>query len=305
MTAEEAALIQGKVGELGKLSADIIWHINMANLASAAAASSLAEAANATDPEEAQFFSEWAAGLAKGATDFKQELAALRANEEMLSAQVDQFSGAIDALLDEAELDVVFGETTVADAEMANLASVNALADEIGQEVAGETQLDGMQLSLDVGGLIPVVGIFADLSNVGVSLHRGNIGDAFLNGVAAIPIAGQLSKGSQLALKTVDKIADARRIGGRALLSVVKNRKLKGAIDALYRTTDKFPGGTAAAIRHTKRTGQLVGGSDHIIKGMQRRTQLMKLIRGGGLNLNDKAIAIKEAKKLQNALSGL
>lgn len=54
----------------------------------------------------------------------------------------------------------------------------------------GDKILDGIQLGLDVIGLIPVVGEIADLGNAGISLGRGDPVGAGLSLLSAIPFAG-------------------------------------------------------------------------------------------------------------------
>lgn len=64
-----------------------------------------------------------------------------------------------------------------------------------------ETILDAVQLGLDVLGFVPVVGIFADLANAGVSAVRGDWLGAGLSLLAAVPIVGDLASGGKLAQK--------------------------------------------------------------------------------------------------------
>ncbi|WP_025804399.1 hypothetical protein [Pseudomonas chlororaphis] len=56
----------------------------------------------------------------------------------------------------------------------------------------GDKILDGIQLGLDVIGLVPVVGEIADLGNAGISLGRGDTVGAGLSLLSAIPFAGWL-----------------------------------------------------------------------------------------------------------------
>jgi len=52
-------------------------------------------------------------------------------------------------------------------------------------------QADGIQLTLDVVGLYPGFGNFADITNVVISTARGNYGEAGVNLLAAVPALGQ------------------------------------------------------------------------------------------------------------------
>ncbi|MCY1286392.1 hypothetical protein D9M70_353610 [compost metagenome] len=60
------------------------------------------------------------------------------------------------------------------------------------EDDTGDKILDGLQLGLDVVGLIPVVGEIADLANAGISLARGDYAGAALSLLSAIPFAGYL-----------------------------------------------------------------------------------------------------------------
>ncbi|MEX7643272.1 hypothetical protein, partial [Stenotrophomonas maltophilia] len=53
--------------------------------------------------------------------------------------------------------------------------------------ITGEQMLDGLQLGLDIVGLIPVIGEFADVANAGISLSRGDYAGAALALLSAIP----------------------------------------------------------------------------------------------------------------------
>jgi hypothetical protein len=63
-------------------------------------------------------------------------------------------------------------------------------------------------------------------------------------------------------------------------------------------------GSTADAIRHTKNTGNLVGGSDHLIKGWNDLNGLVDLVNTGTLNASDLKIANKMIGDLKDALKG-
>ena len=68
--------------------------------------------------------------------------------------------------------------------------------------ITSEENLDRIQLALDVAGLAPVFGIFADGANTAISLARGRWSDAAINGLSMIPVLGQKVKGAQLAART-------------------------------------------------------------------------------------------------------
>lgn len=83
----------------------------------------------------------------------------------------------------------VVGQTapTAVPAEQAN-PPVEAETEEEG--ITGEQVLDGIQLGLDVVGLIPVVGEVADIASAAISLVRGDYVGAGLSLLSAIPFVG-------------------------------------------------------------------------------------------------------------------
>ncbi len=86
---------------------------------------------------------------------------------------------------------------------------------------------------------------------------------------------------------------------GRVLYKVATNTALRNTIKELYRPGAKVGNGsTAAAIRRELKTGILVGGKSHLIKGRERMRRLEKLLDHGNLSRKDTIIA----KKLYNDL---
>lgn len=71
------------------------------------------------------------------------------------------------------------------------------------EAITGEQILDGIQIGLDVVGLLPVIGEAADIINAGISFARGDYIGAALSLAAAIPFAGW----SATAGKTIKKSA--------------------------------------------------------------------------------------------------
>lgn len=63
-------------------------------------------------------------------------------------------------------------------------------------------------------------------------------------------------------------------------------------------------GGTADAIRQQIQTGEFVGGTDHIIKGIERVRNLQNIINTQNSNATDRAIAESLMNDLSNALMG-
>jgi hypothetical protein len=103
----------------------------------------------------------------------------------------------------------------------------NTSAPSTGSDTQGNTILDGLQVALDVAGLVPGFGELADGLNALISLLRGNYADAALSAAAMIPFAGwgaTAGKAAKNILKatdafgTVAKHADEAIDVGEALL---------------------------------------------------------------------------------------
>lgn len=86
-------------------------------------------------------------------------------------------------------------------------------------------------------------------------------------------------------------------------LNNIDNQDLKSTANRLYRANAKIgDGGTADAVRYTKMTGKLVGGSDHVQKAINESTHLQALISSGKLSYHDEQIAWSLLYDLQHAL---
>jgi hypothetical protein len=82
------------------------------------------------------------------------------------------------------------------------------------------------------------------------------------------------------------------------------NGKLRNIIKALYRVTAKIgDGGTAASIEHTAETGELVGGSTHVQKGLDLIKGLGNVLKDPNLSQADREIATTLLNELKQALS--
>ncbi|MGQ5290651.1 RHS repeat domain-containing protein, partial [Pectobacterium actinidiae] len=96
------------------------------------------------------------------------------------------------------------------------------------------------------------------------------------------------------------------------IIDSIDNPKLKSMFSELYRPGANVPdGGTAASILHTKNTGQLIGGSDHINKGESYLGALKNLVSGSGkykseaLSGSDRSLANYMIDDLRGALGHL
>ncbi|MBT4071816.1 MAG: hypothetical protein HOE80_03785 [Candidatus Magasanikbacteria bacterium] len=88
------------------------------------------------------------------------------------------------------------------------------------------------------------------------------------------------------------------------LLSKVQHQKLRSIIERNYRSSAKYgDGGTADAIRHTKITGELIGGSNHIQKGQDSVNALRKFLGRENISVSDRSIAQELLNDLLNALN--
>lgn len=75
--------------------------------------------------------------------------------------------------------------------------------------ITGEQMLDGLQLGLDIVGLIPVIGEFADVANAGISLSRGDYAGAALALLSAIPFVGYLGTAGKVGRYGTKAVAEA------------------------------------------------------------------------------------------------
>ncbi|WP_081016635.1 MULTISPECIES: GH-E family nuclease [Pseudomonas] len=83
----------------------------------------------------------------------------------------------------------VNGETP-GSGKAANDANAEVESETPAEGLTGDEILDGIQLGLDIFGLIPVVGEIADVANAGISLARGDYAGAALSLLSAIPFVG-------------------------------------------------------------------------------------------------------------------
>ena len=128
----------------------------------------------------------------------------------------------------------VVGETapTAVPATQAN-AAIEAETPEEG--ITGEHVLDGLQLGLDVVGLIPVVGEAADIISAGISLARGDYLGAGLSLLSAIPFVGYAGTAGK-ATRYGAKMAEASgKVGKEAADRAAKEAADKAAKEAAER----------------------------------------------------------------------
>lgn len=139
--------------------------------------------------------------------------------------------------------------------------------------------------------------------NVGTG--QQSVGSAVADAAPGIAVGIALGGAGKLALRSLSSSALEKLVGSAtSAIPRASNARLQNAIDALFQSTDKIPGGTAGAIRHEMRTGEKVGGKTHTIKGQDRARQLDKILSQEKLNDSDRALAEQIRKDLRDALNG-
>ena len=116
----------------------------------------------------------------------------------------------------------VVGETAPA-AVPASRANPPIEAETEEEGITGEQILDGIQLGLDVAGLIPVFGEIADLANAGVSAARGDYVGAGLSLLSAIPFVGYAGTAGK-ATRYGTKMAEASGQAGKEVVEKVTQK---------------------------------------------------------------------------------
>lgn len=79
------------------------------------------------------------------------------------------------------------------------------------QDAEGNFVDDYVQPVLSAAGLFPVFGNFFDLANAGIDVAQGQLGDAGLNVLAAVPGFGQFVTGTKLGAKAVGALGKAEK----------------------------------------------------------------------------------------------
>jgi len=102
----------------------------------------------------------------------------------------------------------VIGETP-AMGKSANDSNADVENETPAEGITGEQVLDGIQLGLDIVGLIPVVGEIADVANAGISVSRGDYAGAALSLLSAIPFVGYLGTAGKVGRYGTKAASDA------------------------------------------------------------------------------------------------
>ncbi len=109
--------------------------------------------------------------------------------------------------------------------------------------ITGDEILDGLQLGLDVVGLIPVFGEFADVANAGISLARGDYAGAALSLLSAIPFVGYLGTAGKVGRYSAKAAAEAstkaaKQMADRAAKEAAEKTAKEGSEHAIKRADD-------------------------------------------------------------------
>jgi RHS repeat-associated protein len=148
--------------------------------------------------------------------------------------------------------------------------------------------------------VVPLAPLVIDLSAFAKFLNPATI----IIGLATTMSGDQPTQAEQDATEAQGKTKDEEK-PTVAEIPKAENERLQKAIDQLHKPTDTMPGGTAGAIEHEVRTGELVGGKSHIQKGIERLRQLEKIVRQEKLSNADRATAQKAMEALQKALQNV
>ncbi|MCC6743241.1 MAG: hypothetical protein IT175_05205 [Acidobacteria bacterium] len=127
-------------------------------------------------------------------------------------------------------------------------------------------------------------------------------------GLARKTIGGAVEDGVRVGVVRNVPITDPSRLLGRIrdrLLNRASDGRLKNAIRELYRKKATVGNGSAMdAYRSERATGRLLSSSGHGKRLLERRTQLMRLLRDRSITAEDRAIIRELLVDIQDALSG-
>ena len=106
------------------------------------------------------------------------------------------------------------------------------IARELSEERIDEALIDWFQTGLDIVGLIPGIGEFADATNALISLARGNNLDALLSVISFVPVYGDaIGKGGKLALAAIKPLMKNPQIAKLAAEAGQQAGKIGANID--------------------------------------------------------------------------
>ena len=100
-----------------------------------------------------------------------------------------------------------------------------------------DSVLDGIQTALDFAGFIPGAGAIPDLLNAAIYAARGDMANAGLSVLAAVPGIGDAAAGAKIAVKGVKAAKKAGKLGDAAKDNVTSISKFKA--DKVQKTIDE------------------------------------------------------------------
>ncbi|MBK8252479.1 MAG: hypothetical protein IPK82_07400 [Polyangiaceae bacterium] len=150
----------------------------------------------------------------------------------------------------------VVGETPAAEVS-AEEANPPVAAETPGEASLGTKVLDGVQIGLDVVGLIPGAGEIADLTNAGISALRGDYVGAGLSLASAIPFAGWFGTGAKFARRGIGLADEAAAVAKRAEEAAAAAKRAEEAAAAAKRAEE-----AAAAAKRTEEASAAAKQSD-------------------------------------------
>lgn len=106
------------------------------------------------------------------------------------------------------------------------------------------SELDALQLLLDLGGMVPGAGAVPDLINAAISLARGDFLGAALSAVSAVPAVGDAAGAAKI-LKNSEKYAEALKVVETKVLPKLPEsvaKPLKEFIDKAKKKVDEVAG---------------------------------------------------------------
>ncbi len=144
-----------------------------------------------------------------------------KAQDKIYNAFDANFLNSVDQYMDLSESEVSANTDILYRLFMARVAAIRAVNPSWSNlEIYWEASKGFIHTTLDIVGLIPVVGEAADLVNGAIYLFEGDMVNASLSAAAAIPFAGWAATGTKLAVKVVTVAG-----GGKALKIIAKTTR--------------------------------------------------------------------------------
>lgn len=155
---------------------------------------------------------------------------------------------------------VTDGQTPTGPADLSHLQTEKFEKDQVSAKgLSTDEVLDGIQMALDVAGMVPLAGAVPDLLNAAISACRGNWADAGLSLLAAVPGVGDVAGGAKI-VKNGVKIAKNVKKGAEATETVTKIAKRS---EKLARDADNI---VSMAEKRTAKFNKQIVESDKIAK---------------------------------------